>query len=292
MRSLILLLLVIASTSLHAERVDQSLKVDPNGTVRIDVIAGDVSVIGWDKPEVRVVGDIPNSKEHFVFTSDGDDTRIEVESKHGFWGGKNGGSASIKVYCPANSTIRSDGASTSFRIQGVRGSIDVSTMSGNIDLEGGDGKVELESVSGDVTVNEAKGKLNLASVSGDVIADVIASFFEAQTVSGDITARIGTSEQVELESVSGDIDLKFSLVNDGRLDADTVSGDIDIRFDSDNINATFDLETGPGGDIRNRITNDKSSSVFSLSGSLEFQMGNGDASVNLETMSGTINLEK
>ena len=293
MRSLIFLTLFGASLVAHAERIDQTLSVEPDGTIKIDVIDGDVSVIGWDKPEVRVVGDVPNADDQFVFKTNGDSTRIEVESEHGYWGrGKHGGSTSITVYCPADSNVRSDGASASFSIKGVKGSVDVSTMSGNIDLEGGDGKVELESVSGDVTVNDAKGRLNLASVSGDVVANVIASFFDAQTVSGDITAEIGTSDSVELESVSGDIDIKFSLSNDGRLDADTVSGDVEIHFNEDNINASFDLETGPGGDIKNRISDDKSTSVFSLSGSLDFKMGNGDASINIETMSGTIKLEK
>lgn len=292
MKHLLLLLLLGACTAAHADRIDRTLSVDPNGNVRIDVVSGRVSVIGWDKPEVRVVGRVSNADEEFVFKTKGDDTRIEVESEHGFWGNNDSGHASLEIYCPVNSNIRGDGASTEFSIKGISGSVNINTMSGDIDLEGGMGKVDLESVSGDVTVNEAKGRLNLASVSGDVIANALASLFDAQTVSGNITANVGTTENVELESVSGDIDIKLELADDGRLDADTVSGDIDIQFTNDNINASFDIETGPGGDIRNKLSEHKSTSNFSLSGSLSFEIGNGKGLINAETMSGTIKLEK
>lgn len=292
MKHFLLLLLLSACTAAHADRIDRTLTVDPNGSVRIDVVSGRVSIIGWDKPEVRVVGKVPNADNEFVFKTKGDDTRIEVESEHGFWGKHGSGHASLEIYCPANSRIRGDGASTEFDIKGITGSVSINTMSGDIDLQGGMGKVDLESVSGDVTVNDAKGKLNLASVSGDVIANASASLFDAQTVSGNITADVGATENVELESVSGDIDIKLKLADDGRLEADTVSGDIDILFTNSDINASFDIETGPGGDIRNQLSNHKSTNNFSMSGSLSFEIGNGKGQVNAETMSGTIKLEK
>jgi DUF4097 and DUF4098 domain-containing protein YvlB len=293
MRFLITILVFAVSTSLHAESIDQTLTVDRSGTVNIEVVDGNVTIIAWDKPEVRVVGEVSNPEESFEFKTSGDDTYIEVENEHGYWGRRNNhGSTSIKVYCPADSSIRAEGASATYSIKGIRGSVEVSTMSGNIDLEGGEGKVELESISGDVVVKNSKGKLNLASVSGDITANALASSFDAESVSGDIRAKVGSAESVELESVSGDIEIIFTMANKGRLDADTVSGDIDIEFENDDINASFDIETGPGGDIRNRISDDKSSNSFSLSGSLDFKVGKGDGSVNIETMSGTVTIDK
>lgn len=291
MRKLILIILLGTSAFAFADQVDQTLKVDADGNIRIDVVEGDVSIIGWDKQEVRVVGKVPNGEELFVFKTNGSDTRIEVESEHGFWG-NHGGGASLKIYSPLNSSIRSDGASTDYNISGIIGSVRVSTMSGDIDLVGGEGKVDLESISGDINVKDAKGRLNLASVSGDMLVNALASLFDAQTVSGNIAANVGSSDKVELESVSGDIDLRLSLADDGRLDANTVSGNINVRFDNDEVNASFDIETGSGGDIRNLITDDKGDSTFAFSGSLEFQIGNGNSSVNIETMSGTVTIEK
>jgi DUF4097 and DUF4098 domain-containing protein YvlB len=165
-------------------------------------------------------------------------------------------------------------------------------MSGDISLEGGVGSIDLESVSGNVTVTGSSGRLNLSSVSGSIRADGDAEQFEAQTVSGNIRARIGTSSRINLESVSGDIDVRVNLSESARLDADTVSGDIEIEFGSAPINASFEIETGPGGDVTNLLSDHKAKQHFSFSGSMRFKLGDGDSSVNLETMSGTITLAR
>lgn len=293
MKNLIALLLFSIAFTANAERVDKTLEVDANGDIRVEVIEGKVVIEGWDKNEIRVTGNVPDL-DQFVFRTSGDDTRIEVESKHGFWGNwKGGGYSKLTIYCPRGSSIMTEGASSSFAITGIEGSVNSSTMSGDISLQGGNGKVKLESVSGDVDIVDAKGKISLASVSGDVSAKVEARHFEAQSVSGSIDASIGMAEHVELESVSGDIELIFELAKSGELDADTVSGDIDIKFLNDDLDASFEIDTGPGGDIRNLVSDDKqSSSSFAFSGSLEFKVGKGRGSVNLETMSGTVKIDR
>jgi DUF4097 and DUF4098 domain-containing protein YvlB len=185
-----------------------------------------------------------------------------------------------------------EGASSSFAITGVEGKVDASTMSGDLKLDGGSGKIEMESVSGDVTVIDARGKLDLASVSGDIRVKADAERFEANSVSGNIKASIGRSERVRLESVSGDIDLRVDMLESGELDADTVSGDVNIFFLNKDLNATFEIETGPGGDVKNMITSDRGSKFMTFSGSLEFKVGKGNGSVDIETMSGTIRIDQ
>jgi len=298
MRTLILmsalqLLLLAISTSSSAENIDQTLVAEPDGEVRIEVVSGEIEVIGWDKNEIRVTGNAPNDKDQFIFEVDGDDARIEIEGKHGFWNWRSSnGSTSLKIYCPKNSSVKMEGASTEFEIENILGSVEANSMSGDINLEGGNDNIEIESVSGDVRVDGASGKLNLSSISGDVTVSANAIHFDAQTVSGNIDAKIGLVDLVDLESVSGDITVHFLLASDGRLDADTVSGDIDINFENDEINASFDIETGPGGDIKNRLSDDRRNNKNHFSGSLEIELGDGDASINIETMSGTIKLNK
>ncbi|MBL4672853.1 MAG: DUF4097 family beta strand repeat protein, partial [Arenicella sp.] len=143
-----------------------------------------------------------------------------------------------------------------------------------------------------VTVSGSSGRLNLSSVSGNIRADGDAEQFEAQTISGNIRVHIGTSNRINLESVSGDISLKVNLSERARLDADTVSGDIEIELGSAPINASFEIETGPGGDVTNLLSDHKAKQSFSFSGSMRFKLGDGDSTVNLETMSGTITLDR
>ncbi len=282
-----------ASTLSFADDIDRTLDVDPNGRIDIEVLNGEVTIEGWNKPQVRVVGEVAISDHEFTFETDGSDTKIEHTGKRGLWNswGSSGSRAEITIYAPRNSDFRIDSTAAEYILKNIEGQVRANSMSGDISLEGGNGNIDLESVSGNVTVEGATGRLNLASVSGDISADGKAKQFDAQTVSGDIRARIGTSNRINLESISGDIDLRVNLDNDARLDADTVSGDIEIEFGSPSINATFDIETGPGGDVRNLVSNHKADKSFSFSGSMKFKLGDGDSDVNLETMSGTIKID-
>lgn len=290
MRILITLFLLIAPFGVYAERIEQSLEADLKGELDIDIMDGRVKLIGWDKPMVRIDGQVSGKSNDFVFERDGDSIRIELSGKHGFWGNRRDGNVDLVISAPHQSKVTAEGHSVSFDFSDLVSSIRANTMSGDIDLEGGRGKIDLESVSGDVTVNGASGKLNLSSVSGDIQANATAKHFDARSVSGDIDANIGMAERVELQTVSGDIEVRLGLDIDARLDADTVSGDIELNFENDKLNASFDIETGPGGDIKNRISGDQVAGRSVFSGSLEFKLGDGDARVNLETMSGTIEL--
>jgi len=292
MKTILTLLLLGLALNANAERVDKTLKVDLDGDIRIEVIEGKVVIEGWDKPAVRVTGNVPDMDD-FVFVSDGDETMIEVESEHGFWGRhKRGGYAKLTINVPHRSNIISEGASSSFVIAGIKGTVRTSTMSGDISLDGGVGKVHLESVSGDVVAINSQGKLTLESVSGDIEAKVKSDFFEAESVSGSIEASIGKADHVELQTISGDIEVDLSLIKGGELEADTVSGDIDLKFLNDKLDASFEIDTGPGGSVRNLITDDKQDSSFAFSGSMEFKVGKGSSSVEIETMSGTVRIDQ
>ncbi len=286
-------LAIAMSSAAEAEKIDRTLDVQEQGRVDIDVMDGSIIIKGWDKPQVRVVGDVPINEHNFTFKTKGDRTKIEHSGEHGFWNRSRSGSyAKLTIYAPRNSNFRVDGTSTGYELHNIAGQVRVNTMSGDIELDGGTGSVELESVSGDVIVKGASGRLNLSSVSGDIEASGKAQQFDAQTVSGSIRAKIGKSNDIKLESISGDIEIQLELDEDARLLAGTVSGDIDVSFDSDAINASFDIETGPGGEIENKISNHKTQSNFSFSGSMRFTLGNGDSTVNLETMSGTIEIDQ
>jgi len=287
-----LILLCSVSFVAHAEWVDKTLEVDADGEIRIEVIEGRVVLEGWDKNEVRVTGEVPEL-ENFIFRTSAGRTRIKVDSEHGFWGNwKSKGRAKLTIYGPRSSSIIAEGASSSFVLTGIDGEVDASTMSGDISLEGGKGKIELESVSGDVDIVDAKGKINLSSVSGDVSAKVESNHFEAQSISGSIEASLGMAEHVELGSVSGDIELVFELAKNGELEAETISGDIDVKFLNRNLDASFEIDTGPGGEIRNQITEHKSSSSYVFTGAVEFEVGKGRGSVDLETMSGSVKINQ
>lgn len=284
------LLLLISASAIAGQSINKTLAADINGDVTIRVVRTDLEVIAWDKAEVRVVGELDDDIKEFIFKKSGNSILIEVKPKNGSghrWGSNN---AELTIHVPAGSSVQSAAVSSDFTAIGIQGGIDTTTVSGDIELSEISDGVEAESVSGDIELENGSGKIRLSSVSGDITAAGSATHFIVQTVSGDIEASIGKTDLLDLNSVSGDIDIIFELAIDGRVDGSTVSGDIVLNFKSEIVNARFDLDTGPGGDIENSITKDRPDSSFIGSEEISFTSGNGDGSVELNTMSGTIEL--
>ena len=67
----ILLFTILTIPALADYDIDKSLTAKVDGEVKIDVISGDVKIEGWDKPAVRVSGEIDGDEEHFSFESKG-----------------------------------------------------------------------------------------------------------------------------------------------------------------------------------------------------------------------------
>lgn len=295
MKYLVIYLCFVFSASAFAgKEIDETLDVRPGGKISIDVMRGDVQIETWDESKVRVQGELDDATKKFIFEADGDEVNIKVKVDDGFFN-RNWSSdgSDLTIYIPESSSVEAGGVSTDFDVDGVQGGITINSVSGDIDAQNIAKSLNIESVSGDIEVSDSSGKMRLVSVSGDVITVGQAKHYDVSTVSGDIEASIGLSELIDLASVSGDLHIKFDLEDEGRFEAGTVSGDVTLNFGSDEINASFDINTGPGGDIRNELSDDTvAKSKFIGSENIKFELGSGSARVDVETMSGTIEINK
>jgi DUF4097 and DUF4098 domain-containing protein YvlB len=87
-------------------------------------------------------------------------------------------------------------------------------------------ELKLEMVSGDITVHELHGEqIQIETVSGDIESEATPNYLEAESVSGDIRLDAGGRMQNQIASVSGDIRARRLK---GELEANTVSGKIAI----------------------------------------------------------------
>ena len=274
---------------LAGEKVDKSLDAATDGVIEVEVVRGEVTIEGWDKNVVQVVGTLDDRSEKLIFERSGKNIRIEDDVPNNLRSGE-GSKLTIKV--PRQSSLNVDVVSADLNVSQVKGKSELSTVSGDLRATDLGDEVELKSVSGDVKLKGAGKILTIGSVSGDVHADVSAERINGETVSGDlIIASAGRVSRANLESVSGDIKLDAALADDVELDAETVSGDITITA-MGAVNARLRIETGPGGDITNRLTNDKPSRSFINSNSLDVKVGSGRGQFKMETVSGDITLQK
>jgi len=291
---LAILLTPIASFSAD---VNRTLEWIPEGEVKVSITTGRIEIRGWDRNEIKLDGDYSDEDSRLTFKKSGKNVVLEVEHESSsWWGGGSNSEVDFVVFTPFESDLDIDGTSLDIEIEGINGNLDIGSISGVVIVNGSDQdsknvRADIETVSGDIDIENTSGKIRLRTVSGDINSNVNARTFDAKTVSGDIEGDIGSTEYASVLSVSGDIDIELKLENDARVEGQTVSGNLELNF-KNQVNADFELNTGPGGNIRNRLSDDKPDDNNRWGQELDFTLNDGDSTVELETMSGTIKLHQ
>ncbi|MEO0367418.1 MAG: DUF4097 family beta strand repeat-containing protein, partial [Pseudomonadota bacterium] len=274
--------------------VNQSLPAAEGGKVRFKIVDGNVTFKGWDQNEVRVTGQLGANTKGLVFENDGAETLIKVETDKDYFNNnryfQGSPDTELSIFMPENSWLFANSTSGDVQIDGLKAGSKTKNVSGDITISNSGKYVKAYTSSGDVKVYKCTGEVHIETVSGDIDAEVQARRFEATTISGDVEGWIGDTYRVEMSSVSGDLEVAMNLADDGSIEASTVSGDIELLFKQEEINAYFDMDTGPGGEIENNITDSKATGSWAGSEDLELKLGKGSAVVELETMSGTIEI--
>ncbi|WP_286234638.1 DUF4097 family beta strand repeat-containing protein [Thalassotalea sediminis] len=311
-----LLLIAGALTALSSwsvlanERVDETVQAEGVGKISIDNLRGKVLIEGWDKTEVSVKGELDEQTQRFIFERNGNAVKIKVKVKNSYRGGDNSDGSDLVVMVPRDVRVDFAGVSSDFtlkriekgvegktvsgdlHVSNIGGQTEIATVSGDIVSRQLSGKILLNTVSGDIEDTESKGRLKIRAVSGNVKTLSKAREVDLSVVSGEIEFMLGSIDDLELSAVSGEIAGELTLADSARVKMSSVSGDIGLKFNED-VNATFRLKTHAGGDLINKITDDRAQeSKYSPRAKLYFDTGNGSASVKGTTVSGTIRLTK
>lgn len=309
MRMLALVLAAVSASSAIADgrAVDETRDAQLDGFISINVMRGDVRLVGWDRPAISVEGTLDEKTEEFVFDTSGSETRImvKVKDRNSGWYDNYGSDLTIRV--PAASQVEFGGVSTDVSARDLAGVLEIGVVSGDLDVDGGVSRIDLQTVSGDVVLRNSSGRVSISTVSGDVETYDTVGDASYSTVSGNIRVEDGGTE-LRLESVSGDIEVRNDLMNvvgghsvsgdieiEGQptakpaIEFDAVSGSIRLRLKG-TVNARFDIETGSGS-IRNRLSDHKPRTArYTQEETLKFTLGSGDGQITLTTRSGDISI--
>lgn len=233
----------------QTERFEQIYSLNLDGTVKASNISGDIKVSTWDSPQVRLVATKTAEDPERL-----KDMELKIESTPGAF--------SVKVKYRNHNKDDDDGywhntgrMSVAYELTVPRTAVleKISSVSGNVSVDGAGNESTISSVSGDVMGSNLGGTAKLSSVSGTVEADF---------------SNVEAGSQIRLSSVSGSVLLKLPSYAGAAVRASTVSGKI--------IN-DFGLEVDEGKYVGS---------------SMKGTFGDGSVDVKMSTVSGRIKVGK
>jgi putative adhesin len=226
---------------------EQKAAAEPAVAVSLCVLAGNVTVQGWDRNEVtvksnegaqielrrNVAGNQPASKIQVVVT-DKDDT---LRTRSGCQA-----STDLELHVPKGATVQVQTREGSINIAGVAVAY-AGTQNGDINVARVSRVIEVGTVAGCVSVSDSSGRMDLNSIAGSVSVTNVRpvnadDLLEVTSVSGELEIERATHAQVNMRTVNGSMRLTGPLANGGRYGINTMSGDVTLALPAD---ASFQL---------------------------------------------------
>jgi hypothetical protein len=286
--SLLLFLLAAVSGPAAAQgRIERGLALSPEAAVRVFTLAGTVRVTSWDRDSISVTASVPKGGGAFYFGGSAASVKMSVEPPPGI--ATVPGSV-IEVKVPSRTRVWVKTESAEILVSGLTGSVDLSTVSGRIWVEGSLRQLAAESMDGSVQVDGQNGLVRLRSASGTLVLRGTAEDATLTTVSGTVAVGAHLLGRGRFESVSGGISFKSGLAPGGSFTFESHSGDIELRL-SPTVDAALDL-TAVEGRIVNEYSKQPPRGGRSGKGQiLTLFRGPGSADVVARTFKGTITVQ-
>jgi len=255
-KTAILSLAILMALPVVAGRVeiDETHKASPDGEVSVELLAGTVTVTGWDRDQVHITGSYDSDFEELEVDTDEGEISIEVDIDDDDNHRTIDRGADLTIRVPRGSQVEVEAISADITIDGVTGEVDLEVISGEIECSGGMEEISIECISGDIVV-ETTGTLRVA----------------------------------DIETVSGSIELSGALGKGARINVESVNGNVVLRLPS-NTSADFEISTF-NGSIRNDFgPQAEKTSKYLPASELSFSIGSGSARVTVEAFNGTVRL--
>ena len=305
-------LCIVSGLAWAGEQVDRTLDAKSDGYVVISHVNGYAKITGWDKEQVRVVGELSDRTSKFIFERKGNEVEIKVKVKDsngwGNWNSDDGDD--LEIFVPFNSVLDYTSTNANVEVSEIRGGTDIETVNGGIDASNLSGRINIESVNGDIVGSGLKGKISFEtvngdirdrgsdsmdvsyeSVNGDIEAKTNSPEVQVETVNGDVELNLQKVEQLAINTVNGTVEVALDLAKNADVRATSVGGTVELSF-ARGVSARFDLKGHAGGRIINNLTADKEQRAkYGPTRWLEFSTRGGNGRVTVSTVSGRIKLQ-
>ncbi|MCS5718885.1 hypothetical protein N1027_12140 [Herbiconiux sp. CPCC 205763] len=203
-------------------------------SLKVGLIGGQIDIIGHDEPGARIEVHSVTGKD-LKISIDGDlleidhpqlrwDNFIEVFKS---WRGN--ARADISLMVPRDVALKFGVISASALISGLTTDARISTVTGEVVIDAVTGDLDINTVSGEVSIRDHRGLVNAHTVSGDIAASGAIRRFSSDGVSGEVFVdTTGTPDEIQNNTVSGDLTVRFDSDVAARYNVNSVSGALQL----------------------------------------------------------------
>ncbi len=290
----IILSLAILAKAADSGDISKTFNVNKGGTLKVNLMLGDISIDTWNKNEVNVsISDVDESQRSLLnIYQSGNNVTVQ------FNGSGSHGKSDVRVTVPSeyNLNLETNRGDVSLS-NNIKGSLRIDTRSGDISLAGVSGDLKALTNGGDITLGTITGNANATTYGGDITTGNVNGSLSLTTMGGDIhtqnisdKANINTKGgTISLKNIGGDLNAE---TNGGDVIAEDVGGDAIISTMGGSINVkkvsgSAELKTN-GGNIT-LLGASRSTSARTFGGNIKLYSING--TVDASTNSGDIYLE-
>lgn len=279
---------------------EKSIATDPRVSLSLCVLEGNVKINGWSRNEVR------------IFVRDGSKVGFQVsEKKNGnpvwvkalgyasvpgvaangcIWG------EDIDIDVPTGASISLKGKETTTVVDSVR-KAEIRNVGGDIVVRNATEGVTAATYRGDVAVENVDGAISLESSSGNILASEVGpsdvgDVFRAKTNGGAISLQKIGHRQIDVNSISGSVLYNGTFLSGGSYTFGTTNGSMVLSLPAD-VSCKLSASYGFGNFksdipvklITENISPGPTKRVYGV-------LGTGDATLNLTTSSGQIDIRR
>jgi hypothetical protein len=263
----------------RASRLERTFETSRTPRISVTNIVGQVSVRGWDKPQVHAVCTVPSphvevDTELLPHTGPTDKIRFTTHVLDPLVAGSNA-AADYALDVPVGASVE---------IRNPRGSVRVERLQAD---------TSVETVGGTVVVTDVSGNIAVRSVGGNIEVTRPAGRVEAYSINGNLHFISPATTKLRASTTSGHILYEGDFMEGGDYMLSAYSGDMDVVCPP---SASFELRAKT---VRGKLDNTlaltprrRSPSPLASGNSLFGTHNTGKATVELTSFSGTIRLRE
>jgi hypothetical protein len=225
--------------------LDETLPVEPGGTLWIDLDFGSVRVESHDAEQVKIEARAEgwdSGQVWFSVSREGNDVLLDGEVERWLPSLVFGRRISVRVRIPRRYSVDIRTRGGRVRLREIGGRVAAETRGGSIELKEADGPALLRTAGGHIEAEKVRDNLRMRTSGGRIEADDAAGQVEARTSGGRIALR-AVAGPVDAHTSGGSISAAFTGSPAGSLA--TAGGSIDVQFPRDAA-ASLDARTSGG----------------------------------------------